>query len=73
MEKSRNPITALPTPHPLKEVITKNRIPLWQVVRLAGLDRSECWLSRALNGITPMDPGYEKKIADALGQVGGAS
>ena len=73
MEKSRNPVNAVPMPHPLKEIITKNRIPLWKVIRIADIQRSECWLSRSLAGIQPMPADIEQKLAGALGRLEGGA
>jgi len=63
-----------PEPHPLKAIAREKRVPYWMLARMIDSARSECWISRALNGIQSMPPDIEKKMTDALDQVeGGAS
>jgi len=75
MEKSTSPINELLTTqyHPITTEIERHGLRLWQVVRLLGGSPSEGTLSRMFRGITQMPPALEKKLADALGRIGGAA
>ena len=65
-------MTAIPTkpkPHPLKAIIKEKGIRRWELIAEMEDVCSECWLSRALNGITPMEPHFLAKLFIAIAQI----
>ena len=69
MEKTNRIIPEIPEAHPLKAIVQEKKIPYWMLARMIGSVRSECWISRALNGIQPMPLELERKLTDALSRV----
>jgi hypothetical protein len=61
-----NIILNAPEPHPLKAVITNNKITLWQLRKALGGEPSEAKLSRILNGIDNMPKNLEIKIKQLI-------
>jgi|APSaa5957512576_1039674.scaffolds.fasta_scaffold308649_2 hypothetical protein len=71
MEQAKSFVPELPEPHPLKSKIQSHKIPYWQLARM--FPRSECWWSRAMNGIVPIPPDIAEKVTMMLAALEGGT